>query len=139
MSTQKSQVRFYIGQTLSPHKCHAPPIPQPWSRSPTLPQQGQNYPWTENRPLPQSPNPTTTLPPLHLYPPPCWRGKHPRQRTRSKCTLGQNMNITTNIRTIRVKRKVSLNNCLGILTRAIDSKVIRGKVRKKSFNIFFKF
>jgi hypothetical protein len=49
------------------------------------------------------------------------------------------MNITTNIRTIRVKRKASLNNCLGILTRAIDSKVIQRKVRKKFFNIFLNF
>jgi hypothetical protein len=65
VSTQKSKVRFYPGQILSPHKSYAPFIPQPRSHS-TSPhpsaKQGQNYPWAKSHLLPPSSNPTAALP-----------------------------------------------------------------------------
>jgi hypothetical protein len=51
VSTQKSKVRFYLGQTLSPQNVILLPSPNPAAAltPPTAPpKQGQNYPWTES-------------------------------------------------------------------------------------------
>jgi hypothetical protein len=103
VSPQKSKVRFYLGQSLSPHKCYAPPIPNHTAALPP-PDKVKTTLGQKVACSPPSPNSTTALPSPHLCLPPCRNRGVGKSETyqRSKCALCQNMTITIDVRTIRV-------------------------------------
>jgi hypothetical protein len=75
VSTQKSKVRFYLGQT---YNRYAPPIPQPCSNSPSpIPPPHNKVKTTLGKKVarsPPAPNPTATLPPPTSALPPSGTG-----------------------------------------------------------------